>query len=503
MFFQFNENETLPGALSCYHKYTSNDLLYSTSPIDNTLLARVSCINAEQYEKFVQIAQENFLKWRNIPAPQRGIFVKRFGQEVQNKKGELAQLITLEMGKPIRESLGEVQEIIDICDFAVGLSRQLYGLTIQSERPEHKMIENWHPLGLVGIITAFNFPMAVWAWNSTISWVCGNVNIWKPSEKTPLCALALHKIVSNLVREMNLPDISFVFTGDYKIGEQLSLDKRIQLISATGSTRMGRQVARNVASRLGKYLLELGGNNAIIITESADFNLVIPSVVFGAIGTAGQRCTSTRRLIIQESIYERVKEALVHAYKQVKIGDPNDEQYHYGPLIDENAVILYEKSIQSAVFHGGKLLYGGKRIESSELKSKNYVLPTLIEVEKDNPIVQEETFAPILYLLKYKTIQEAIEINNQVAQGLSSAIMTLNLRESELFTSQNGSDCGIANINIGTSGAEIGGAFGGEKDTGGGRESGSDSWKNYMRRQTTTINYGINLPLAQGIKFEI
>ncbi len=503
MFFKFSANQPLNGAVSCYHSLKHDDIIYTTSPIDNQILAQITTTSSDHYERLIKEAENAFLQWRNIPAPKRGIFVKKFGIEVEKHKEDLAKLITLEMGKPFRESLGEVQEIIDICDFAVGLSRQLYGLTIQSERPEHKMIENWHPLGLIGIITAFNFPMAVWAWNSTISWVCGNVTIWKPSEKTPLCALAIQSIVSNLVQSMNLPDISYIFTGDYKIGEKLSLDKRINLISATGSTRMGKQVAKNVASRLGKYLLELGGNNAVIITDTADFKLMIPSVVFGAIGTSGQRCTSTRRLIIQESVYEKVKEALLNAYNQIKIGDPFDEKNHCGPLIDENAVLIFEKAIETALRHGGKLLFGGKRYKSDNLKSENYVIPTLIEVDKNNPIVQEETFAPILYLIKYKTIHEAIEINNQVSQGLSSSIMTLNLREAELFISHNGSDCGIANINIGTSGAEIGGAFGGEKDTGGGRESGSDSWKNYMRRQTTTINYGNTLPLAQGIKFEI
>jgi aldehyde dehydrogenase (NAD+) len=406
------------------------------------------------------------------------------------------------MGKSLQEGLGEVQEIIDICDFAVGLSRQLYGLTMHSERPNHRMYEQYHPLGIVGIISAFNFPVAVWSWNAMLAWVCGDVCVWKPSEKAPMCGIACQNIVNKVFSRNQVPEgVSCLINGDFKVGEWLSKDERIPLVSATGSTRMGKLVAQTVAARLGRSLLELGGNNAIIITESADLKVVIPGAVFGAIGTAGQRCTSTRRLIIHESIYDKVKENLLLAYKQIKIGNPLDTTNHMGPLIDIDAVNSYLGAIKSVKEQGGTLLLEGSQItiEGSEC----YVSPSIAEVTNDLAIVQQETFAPILYIMKYKMIEDAIAMQNDVRQGLSSAIMTNSLREAELFLSTNGSDCGIANVNIGTSGAEIGGAFGGEKETGGGRESGSDSWKIYMRRQTNTINYGRDLPLAQGIKFEL
>lgn len=484
--------------------FYSDVTIESYSPIDNKLLGIVSTTTQEQYEYVIDQAQKAFKEWRKIPAPKRGAFVRAFADKVRSKKEDLAKLITLEMGKSIQEALGEVQEIIDICDFAVGLSRQLYGLTIQSERPNHKMLETWHPLGVVGIISAFNFPMAVWSWNSTIAWVCGNVTIWKPSEKVPLCAIEIQKIVSETLEEFGYPQaISSVINGDFKAGEYLSKDHRVSLVSATGSTRMGKEVAKTVAARLGRYLLELGGNNAIIITPSADFKLMIPAVVFGAVGTAGQRCTSTRRLIIHTSIYDKVLTAIKNAYQQLKIGNPLDEKNHIGPLIDKMAVENYINTIEKALEYGGKIIQPGGILEGADYASGLYVKPCIIEVTPDNPMVQVETFAPILYVLKYETIEEAIEIHNNVPQGLSSSIMTLNMREAEFFLSSEGSDCGIANVNIGTSGAEIGGAFGGEKETGGGRESGSDAWKNYMRRQTSTINYGTDLPLAQGIKFII
>jgi aldehyde dehydrogenase (NAD+) len=408
------------------------------------------------------------------------------------------------MGKSLQEGLGEVQEMIDICDFAVGQSRMLYGLQLHSERPNHRMMEQWHPLGVVGIISAFNFPVAVWSWNTSLAWIAGDVCIWKPSEKTPLCSIACQKIWNQVAQENSLPEgISCIVNGDYKIGEYLTEDRNVPLISATGSTRMGKIVGTKVAERLGRSILELGGNNAIIITENADLDTTLVGAVFGAVGTAGQRCTSTRRLIIHEKIYDKVKNSLVKAYGQLKIGDPLDEKNHVGPLIDKDAVKLYERSLQEIVKEGGKFVVEGAVLEGKGYESGCYVKPAIAEVTNDMAIVQHETFAPILYLIKYKTLEEAIAIQNGVPQGLSSAIMTLNLREAELFLSANGSDCGIANVNIGTSGAEIGGAFGGEKETGGGRESGSDAWKAYMRRQTNTINWGNKLPLAQGIKFDL
>lgn len=476
----------------------------SHSPVDGALIGSVYVSTKEEYEAIVAKAQEAFLYWRAIPAPKRGEIVRQLGEGFRKYKSDLGQLVSYEMGKSLQEGLGEVQEIIDICDFAVGLSRQLYGMTTHSERANHRMYEQYHPLGIVGIISAFNFPVAVWSWNSMLAWICGDVCIWKPSEKTPLCSIACQFIVNEVFAKNNIPEgVSCLINGDYQVGEWMTTDERIPLISATGSTRMGKIVAQTVGGRLGRSLLELGGNNAIIITESADLKVVIPGAVFGAVGTAGQRCTSTRRLIIHESVYDIVKENLIKAYKQIKIGNPLDTANHMGPLIDEGAVAIYLKAIETAKSQGAIMLIEGGQIKIDGLNSNCYVSPSIAEVSHDLPIVKEETFAPLLYIMKYKTLEEAIAIQNNVRQGLSSAIMTSNMREAELFLSVNGSDCGIANVNIGTSGAEIGGAFGGEKETGGGRESGSDSWKAYMRRQTNTINYGADLPLAQGIKFDL
>ena len=443
--------------------------------------------------------------WRDIPAPKRGEIVRQLGEKLRELKPALGKLVSYEMGKSYQEGMGEVQEMIDICDFAVGLSRQLYGNTIHSERPGHRMYDQYHPLGIVGIITAFNFPVAVWSWNAALALVCGDVVVWKPSEKTPLCAVACQHIIADILKANKLPEgISSIIVGDAEVGKWISEDERIPLVSATGSTRMGKEVAAVVAKRLGKSLLELGGNNAIIVSPSADLKMTIIGAVFGAVGTAGQRCTSTRRLIIHESIYDKVKKSLVDAYKQIKIGDPLDSNNHMGPLIDTAAVNMYLDALGKIKAEGGKLLTKGEVLAGAGYESGCYVTPVIAEVENHYEIVQHETFAPILYLIKYKgELEEAIALQNGVKQGLSSAIMTNSVREAELFLSQNGSDCGIANVNIGTSGAEIGGAFGGEKDTGGGRESGSDAWKVYMRRQTNTINYTTSLPLAQGIKFDL
>lgn len=483
---------------------TKGAVINSISPTDGQLIAKVIAADQQAYLKVVKSGQEAFLKWRQIPAPKRGEIVRQIGEELRSQKETLGQLVSYEMGKSLQEGYGEVQEMIDICDFAVGLSRQLYGLTMHSERPEHRMYEQWHPLGIVGIISAFNFPVAVWAWNAMLAWVCGNVCIWKPSEKTPLCAIACQQIVTKVFKKNNLPEgISGLIIGDYKIGELLTNDVNIPLISATGSTRMGKIVGTAVAQRLGRSLLELGGNNAIIISQDADLKMAIPGIVFGSVGTAGQRCTSTRRLIIHESIYKEVKSSLTKAYAQLKIGNPLDEKNHVGPLIDKQAVENYLKTLASITKEGGKMVIEGEVLKGKGYESGCYVQPAIAEVKNNFKIVQHETFAPILYLIKYKTIEEAIKIQNDVPQGLSSAIMSNNLKETELFLSCRGSDCGIANVNIGTSGAEIGGAFGGEKETGGGRESGSDAWKAYMRRQTNTINFGNTLPLAQGIKFEV
>ena len=482
----------------------SGKYIDSYSPVDGKYIGSVSETTKEEYEKVMETAQEAFKSWRTVPAPKRGEIVRLYGEELRKYKSALGSLVSYEMGKSLQEGLGEVQEMIDICDFAVGLSRQLYGLSMHSERPMHRMYEQWHPMGVVGIISAFNFPVAVWSWNSMIAMICGNVCVWKGSEKTPLCAIACQNILHKVLRENNLPEgISCVVNGDYKIGEYMTKDKRIPLVSATGSTRMGKIVAQEVAARLGNSLLELGGNNAIIITENADLNIVVPGAVFGAVGTCGQRCTSTRRLIIHENIYDAVKEKIAGAYPQLKIGNPLDENNHVGPLIDKDAVNAYLNSIERVKAEGGSFVVEGGVIEGEGYESGCYVKPCIAEVENSYEIVQHETFAPILYLIKYKDLDEAIAIQNDVPQGLSSAIMTNNMREAELFLSSRGSDCGIANVNIGTSGAEIGGAFGGEKETGGGRESGSDSWKAYMRRQTNTINYSSELPLAQGIKFDL
>ncbi len=485
--------------------FSNGEIIQSFSPVDGNLIATVKTTTKEDYEKVVTKAQEAFKFWRSLPAPKRGEIVRQFGDKLREYKEPLGKLVSYEMGKSLQEGYGEVQEMIDICDFAVGLSRQLYGLSMHSERPGHRMYEQYHPLGVVGIISAFNFPVAVWAWNTALAWVCGDVCIWKPSEKTPLCGLACQFIFNEVAKENNLPEgISCLINGDYTVGEMMSTDKRIPLVSATGSTRMGKAVATKVAERLGKSLLELGGNNAIIVTPDADIKMTVIGAVFGAVGTCGQRCTSTRRLIIHETIYDKVKDALVAAYGQIKIGNPLDENNHVGPLIDKNAVRMYQKALEKVQNEGGNIIVPGGVLEGSEYESGCYVKPAIAEAENQYEIVQHETFAPILYLIKYTgEVENAIAIQNDVPQGLSSAIMTTNLREAEKFLSNAGSDCGIANVNIGTSGAEIGGAFGGEKDTGGGRESGSDAWKIYMRRQTNTINYTTELPLAQGIKFDI
>ncbi|MFM2207272.1 MAG: hypothetical protein RL213_1247, partial [Bacteroidota bacterium] len=457
----------------------------------------------EDYEAAMKSASEAFKTWRAMPAPKRGEIVRQIGDELRKFKEPLGKLVSYEMGKSLQEGLGEVQEMIDICDFAVGLSRQLYGLTMHSERPKHRMYEQWHPLGTVGIISAFNFPVAVWSWNAAIAWVCGDVCVWKPSSKVPLCAIACQNIISKVFRDNNVPEgVSCVLVGNH-VGDRLNNDPRVPLVSFTGSTRVGRRVAGAVAQRFGRTILELGGNNAIIVSEHADLNMVLVGTVFGAVGTAGQRCTTTRRLIVHESIYDKTISVLKNAYGQLRIGNPLDSNNHVGPLIDKGAVQQYLDAIEHAKKEGGKVLVEGGVLSGEGYESGCYVKPCIIEAKNEYKIVQEETFAPILYVLKYKTIDEAIAIQNNVPQGLSSSIFTSNMREMEQFLSHEGSDCGIANVNIGTSGAEIGGAFGGEKETGGGRESGSDSWKAYMRRQTNTINYSTSLPLAQGIKFDI
>ncbi|MGV0999952.1 L-piperidine-6-carboxylate dehydrogenase [Empedobacter falsenii] len=478
--------------------------LSSYSPVDGKLIGKVKSSTKDDYEEVIKKAQVAFKEWRMIPAPKRGEIVRQFGEKLREKKASLGKLVSYEMGKSYQEGLGEVQEMIDICDFAVGLSRQLYGSTIHSERPLHRMYDQYHPLGIVGVISAFNFPVAVWSWNTCLAMVCGDVVVWKPSEKTPLCAVACQYILAEVLKANNISEgVSSLVMGDKTIGELIALDARVALVSATGSTRMGIEVNKVVAARLGKTILELGGNNAIIVTPDADLKIMLTSAVFGAVGTAGQRCTTTRRLIVHESIYDKVKESLVNAYKQIKIGNPLDTANHVGPLIDKHAVEMYSNALEKINQEGGKIIVEGGVLEGNGFESGCYVKPVIAEVENHFEIVQHETFAPILYLIKYSgDVLNAIEIQNNVAQGLSSSIMTNNLREAELFLSQQGSDCGIANVNIGTSGAEIGGAFGGEKETGGGRESGSDAWKAYMRRQTNTINYSTEVPLAQGIKFD-
>ena len=479
-------------------------IISSHSPVDAQMIGSVKSTDKEAYEKTIQTAQNEFLEWRNWPAPKRGEVVRQLGEALREQKQYLGQLVSYEMGKSLQEGLGEVQEMIDICDFAVGLSRQLYGLTMHSERPSHRMYEQWHPMGIVGIISACNFPVAVWSWNAALAWVCGNVTIWKPSEKTPICGNAVQHIVAKVFEANQVPEgVNCLIQGDRTVGEWMSNDTRIPLVSATGSTRMGKELNKAVAGRLGRTILELGGNNAIIISEHADLDMSLIGAVFGAVGTAGQRCTTTRRLIIHEKVYDSFVSKLTKAYQQIKIGNPLDANNHMGPLIDQDAVKMYLNSIEACKKEGGKFLVEGGVLTGAGYESGCYVKPCIAEAQNHYQIVQHETFAPILYVMKYATLEEAIAIQNGVPQGLSSAIMTLNMRESELFLSAKGSDCGIANVNIGTSGAEIGGAFGGEKETGGGRESGSDAWKAYMRRQTNTINWSNSLPLAQGIKFDL
>ncbi len=484
---------------------TKGEKIESYSPVDGKLIATVNSATEADYDKTVEKAQEAFKTWRMKPAPLRGEVVRQLAEKLRDYKQPLGELVSYEMGKSLQEGLGEVQEMIDICDFAVGLSRQLHGLTMHSERPGHRMYEQYHPLGVVGIISAFNFPVAVWNWNTALAWVCGDVCIWKPSEKTPLTAIACQKITEEVFADNDIPEgVSCLVIGGAEIGKKMADDTRVPLVSATGSTRMGKSVSQAVGARLGKSLLELGGNNAMIITPDADLKIVVPGAVFGAVGTGGQRCTSTRRLIIHDSIYDKVKEVIVNAYKQLKIGNPLDESNHVGPVIDKDSVNMYLAALEKAKAEGGTILVEGGVLEGEGYESGCYVKPAIVEAKNEYEIVQHETFAPILYLLKYSgEVENAIEIQNGVKQGLSSAIMTTNLREAEKFLSVAGSDCGIANVNIGTSGAEIGGAFGGEKETGGGRESGSDAWKIYMRRQTNTINYTTELPLAQGIKFDL
>ncbi len=487
-------------------KTTDQSELTIYSPTDGQKIASVYQASEADYEVIVKKAEEAFKYWRKVPAPMRGEIVRQIGNKLREFKNPLGSLVSYEMGKSLQEGWGEVQEMIDICDFAVGQSRQLYGFTMHSERPSHRIYDQYHPLGIVVTISAFNFPVAVWSWNAMIAAVCGDVNIWKPASKVPLTAIATQNILSSVLKENNIPEGVFnLIVGRGKtIGEQMLKDRRIPLVSLTGSTRVGKHAASVIAGRMGKYIMELGGNNAIIITPSTNLKMAIPSVVFGAVGTAGQRCTTTRRLIIHESIYEKVKATLLKAYSSLRIGDPLNENNHIGPLIDKGTVASFLEAIERAKKEGGGLISGGEVLNGPGFESGCYVRPAIVEAENHYDIVQEETFAPILYLVRYKgDAHEAIALQNAVQQGLSSSIFTDSMKEAEVFLSHWGSDCGIANVNIGTSGAEIGGAFGGEKDTGGGRESGSDAWKAYMRRQTNTINFGDTLPLAQGIKFDI
>lgn len=475
------------------------------SPVDGKKIGTTTSLTIEEYENCIQQAENAFVQFRMIPAPKRGEMVRQLGDALREKKDALGKLVSYEMGKSLQEGLGEVQEMIDICDFAVGLSRQLHGFTMHSERPLHRMYEQYHPLGVVGIISAFNFPVAVWSWNTALAWICGNVTVWKPSEKTPFCAIACQRIAADVFIANGLPEgISCLINGDAEVGKWMAQDRRIPLVSATGSTAMGRSVAQEVAARLGKSLLELGGNNAIIVTPSANIKTTIIGTVFGAVGTAGQRCTSTRRLIVHEDIYDELKNGLKKAYAQLNIGNPLDENNHMGPLIDQDAVSTYLDALKEVEQANGSWLVKGRLLSGEGYESNCYVAPSIAEIDADASIVQTETFAPLLYLIKYSGgVENAIAIQNDVRQGLSSAIITQNIQDSETFLAHWGSDCGIANVNIGTSGAEIGGAFGGEKDTGGGRESGSDAWKVYMRRQTNTINFSDDLPLAQGINFDL
>jgi len=476
------------------------------SPADGAVLGSVQYADVATYDRVVETAEIAALEWRRVPAPQRGELVRKVGNALRDNKNMLGRLVSLEMGKILEEGLGEVQEVIDICDFSVGLSRQLYGLTMHSERPGHRMYEQWHPLGVVGIISAFNFPVAVWSWNAMLAAVCGNATVWKPSEKVPLCAVACMNILKEVLKENDAPEGLFsVVIGDREVGRRISDDYRIPLVSATGSVRMGKAVGEAVARRLGRSILELGGNNAIIVSREANLKLAVPAILFGAVGTAGQRCTSTRRLIIDEHVYDEVKSRLLKAYEGLpsRIGHPLAKGTLIGPLIDGGALSQMKSALATAVAQGGRVIFGGEVVEAQELEEGHYVVPALVEIGRDAAIVKEETFAPILYLIRYSTFEEAIRINNEVPQGLSSSVFTDSFRESETFLSAAGSDCGIANVNIGTSGAEIGGAFGGEKETGGGRESGSDAWKGYMRRQTNTLNWSSDLPLAQGITFDV
>lgn len=485
---------------------TNGDITVSETPIDGSPIAKVKNATLDDYEAVMKTAQDAFITWRSVPAPRRGEIVRQIGMAIREAKEDLGYLVSLEMGKIYQEGLGEVQEMIDICDFAVGQSRQLYGFTMRSERPEHRMFDQYHPLGIVGLITSFNFPVAVWAWNSMLAAIAGDVVIWKPSSKTPLCAIATQKIIQKVLVENKLPEgiFNLVVAKSSVLGDNFVADKRIPLFSVTGSTAVGKRISQIVGQRLGKTIMELGGNNAVIVSEHADLEMAIRSTVFGAVGTCGQRCTTTRRIIVNEKIYEEVKKKLVAAYQQIdkKIGSPLEAETLVGPLVDKAAVSAFQNAIEQVRKEGGKILHGGSVLDGAKFSSGNYVVPALVEAENHYGIVQKETFAPILYLIRYKTIEEAIALNNAVPQGLSSSIFTLNMREAEKFLSDYGSDCGIANVNGGTSGAEIGGAFGGEKETGGGRESGSDSWKSYMRRQTSTVNYSKDLPLAQGIVFE-
>jgi len=475
-----------------------------TSPVSGERIGTVVYATESEYNHVLRVAEQASEFWKKVPAPERGNIIRKLGNKLRIKKRELGYLVSYEMGKSLQEGLGEVQEMIDICDYAVGLSRQLYGLTIQSERKDHRMMEQWHPLGVVGIISAFNFPVAVWSWNAAIAAVCGDVVIWKPSEKAPLSAIACQNLISEVLIENDLPEGIFnLINGDYRMGELMAKDRKIPLVSATGSTRMGRRVGQIVGARLGRSLLELGGNNAVIISKSANLENALRAVVFGCIGTAGQRCTSTRRIIVHSEVYDHFQNSLIETYKKLNIGDPLNESNQMGPLIDKDAVNTYLQALSDVEDQGGRVVYGGNVLKGKAYKSGCYVEPTIVEAGNHLAIVQEETFAPIVYLMKYNRLEEAIAMQNDVKQGLSSAIFSDSVLEVEHFLSNRGSDCGIANVNIGTSGAEIGGAFGGEKDTGGGRESGSDAWKNYMRRQTNTINYGTDLPLAQGIKFDI
>jgi aldehyde dehydrogenase (NAD+) len=485
---------------------TDQGELNIVSPVDGKHIASVYQCSEEDYEKVVAASAAAFRNWRMVPAPKRGEIVRQIGLELRKYKDSLGALVSYEMGKSLQEGKGEVQEMIDICDFAVGQSRQLYGCTMVSERERHRMYDQYHPLGVVGTISAFNFPVAVWSWNAMIAAICGDTNVWKPSSKVPLSAIAVQNILASVIKANDLPEglFSMVIGRGATVGERLLNDKRIPLVSITASTEVGRHGAEVVGKRFGRTILELGGNNAIILTPHADFAMALPAIVFGAVGTAGQRCTTTRRLIVHESIYDKVKESLVKAYGGLKIGNPLDEKNHVGPLIDRGAVKAFRSALSRVRDEGGKVIYGGQVLEGPGYESGCYVMPAIVEAENRYEIVQEETFAPILYLIRYSgEVSKAIELHNNVVQGLSSAIFTQNILEAEEFLSAEGSDCGIANVNIGTSGAEIGGAFGGEKETGGGRESGSDAWKTYMRRQTNTINFGRKLPLAQGIKFEI